>query len=295
MTLRAFARRVAHMNLELDPGIGWITMFDDTNVGLLPAGDFAYAGYVGGKWPTFPELQRRFPGHRLLSIAVNASEDAECLDIEKGDATIDEAPDWFKRQHVRGVYRPVLYVDASNMRALEETMAQAGIPRGAWRLWTAHYLHKAHLCAPWSCGFGVQEADGTQWTNQALGLSLDQSVLNPEFFDMRPAEPPVTPVKPVPEPVPPWEVTTMNKLPTIGQGALDTPGHVYYVHRAQALVKVIAQINNIAGAKDLVLDGDFGAATKDALEALQHHFGMTEDGVVGPATWALLIAGWSPA
>lgn len=290
MTLRAFARRVAHMNLELDPGIGWITMFDDTNVGLLPAGDFAYAGYVGGKWPTFPELQRRFPGHRLLSIAVNASEDAECLDIEKGDATIDEAPDWFKRQHVRGVYRPVLYVDASNMRALEETMAQAGIPRGAWRLWTAHYLHKAHLCAPWSCGFGVQEADGTQWTNQALGLSLDQSVLNPEFFD-NPAKPPPAPAS--------QEDALMNKLPTLKQGDKDGPDTVHFVMRVQALVKVIGHSNvdekhpYLQAAADLATDGDFGPGTRFALEGVQRRFALTPDGVCGPKTWALLVAGWS--
>lgn len=257
-------------------------MFDDTNVELLPAGPFAYAGYVGGDWPTFAELERKFPGHHLLSIAVNASEDAECLDIEAGDATIAQAPDWVKRQIRRGVFRPVLYVDASNMKALQQAMAAAGVPGNAWRLWTAHYLNKAHLCAPWSCGYGIHEADGTQWTDKALGLSLDQSVLVPDFFDK--------PVKPAPAN---QEDTLMNKLPTLQSGASDTPGHVYFVHRMQALVQVIAKINNIAGAKSLTVDGNFGPATKDALEAIQHHFGLAQDGVCGQATWALLVSGWS--
>jgi peptidoglycan hydrolase-like protein with peptidoglycan-binding domain len=259
----------------------FITMFDDTDVSKLPAGpDFAYAGYVGGLFPTFPELQRRFPGHRLLSIAVNASEDAECLDIEKGDATVEDAPGWFKRQVARGVAFPVLYCSAGNLIALESTMAAAGISRLAYRLWSAHYTHAEHLCSPKTCGFGFTEVDGTQWTNQANGISLDQSVLIPEFFSTG-------------SPVPDWEVTIMNKLPTLQQGAKDTPGHVYFVSRMQALIKVLAQINNIAGAKDLVIDGNFGAATKDALEAIQHHWGLTQDGVCGPKSWALLVSGWS--
>lgn len=281
------------MNLELDPSVPWVTMFDDTNVSLLPAGDFAYAGYVNGNWPTFAELEAKFPGHRLLDIAVSASADATCLDIENGDATIEQAPDWVKRQLVRGVYRPVLYVEASMMKALEQYMASNNLPRLAYRLWTAHYLLKAHLCSPWSCGYGISEADGTQWTDRALGRSLDQSVLNPEFFDVPAPKPAPKPV-PAPAPAPEaWQEATMNKLPTLQQGSADTPGHVYFVHRAQALIQVIAKINNIAGAKDLVIDGNFGAATKDGLEAVQHHFGLTEDGVCGPATWALLVSGWS--
>lgn len=280
--MQAFARRVTHMTGELDPSVPWITMFDDINLELLPAGDFAYAGYVDGRWPTFPELQRRFPGHRLLDIAVNTGGNATCLDIENGDATIEQAPDWVKRQIVRKVHRPVLYIGAANMKALELTMDAHGVPRSAYRLWSAHYTKTKHLCAPFSCGYGVTEADGTQWTNRALGVSLDQSVLNPEFFD--------EPVKPAPAN---QEDALMNKLPTLQQGESDTPGHVYYVHRMQALVQVIAKINNIAGAKSLVIDGNFGPGTKDALEAIQHHFGLTQDGVCGPATWALLVSGWS--
>lgn len=265
---------------ELDPSIPWITMFDDTNVELLPAGpDFAYAGYVGGLFTTLPDLERLFPGHRLLSIAVNASEDADCLDIEKGDARIDEAPDWFKRQVRRGVHRPALYCSASDMVALESAMAAHSIPRSEYRLWSAHYTGTRHLCAPFSCGFGFHEADGTQFTDKSRGHSLDESVLNPEFFDK--------PVKPV------LEDRLMNKLPTLQSGDKDEPGHVYFVHRMQALVRVLAQINSIAGAENLKLDGDFGAATKDAVEAVQHHWALTQDGVVGPATWSLLVVGWS--
>ena len=55
---------------------------------------------------------------------------------------------------------------------------------------------KAHLCAPGACGYGTGQADGTQWTQTALGLNLDRSILLPDFFDMRPAP------RPVPAPPP---------------------------------------------------------------------------------------------
>ena len=112
------------------------------------------------------------------------------LDIENGDATIAEAPGWVERQIQLGVYRPVLYIEASNMRALEEAMAANHISRASYRLWVAHYIG-AHVCGPHSCGYGLAGADGTQWTKNAMGLNLDRSMLLPDFFADRPAPTPV--------------------------------------------------------------------------------------------------------
>jgi hypothetical protein len=63
-----------------------LTMYDSTNVGTLPPGAGAYAGYVQGAFQTFAALQQLFAasGAHLLSIAVFASGDADCLDIETG-------------------------------------------------------------------------------------------------------------------------------------------------------------------------------------------------------------------
>ncbi len=182
----ALLRRLAHATGKMAAMPGLITMFDDIVVAKLPTGSvYAYAGYVDGLWPTFPELKAKFPGHHLLDITVSASEDATCLDIERGDASNFVAAAWVIRQAARGVYRPVLYTDASNMAGLERTMTAQHIPRIGYRLWIAHYA-KCHICSPWTCGYGLTQANGTQWTQNALGVSLDQSVMLPHFFDTKP-------------------------------------------------------------------------------------------------------------
>jgi peptidoglycan hydrolase-like protein with peptidoglycan-binding domain len=287
MSLQAALRRLVHATGALDMTLPCTTMFDDIVVAVLPSGtSYAYAGYVDGMWPTFPELKARFPLADLLDMTVFASGDATGLDIETGDATITQAPGWYERQVARGVYRPVLYVEASRMKALEEVMAGQHVARASYRLWTAHYAAKAHVCAPGSCGYGLTQADGTQWTQTAAGRNLDQSILLPGFFAPRP--------KPVPTPVPAvpaWEEAMMNALPSLSLGVSDDPGHVYFVHRMQALTALVGKLNGVAAASAVVADGIFDDRTHLGLMAVQKFFALTEDGVCGPKTWAALVTG----
>jgi hypothetical protein len=163
-----------------------LTMYDSTNVGTLPTGADAYAGYVQGAFQTFTALQQLFAasGAHLLSIAVFASGDADCLDIESGDATVAQAPGWVKRQLARGAHRPCLYTSVSNMDALVSALGGAGISRAEVRLWSAHYGQGKHICGPSACGLTGHACDGTQWTDAALGRSLDESVLLGDFFSL---------------------------------------------------------------------------------------------------------------
>jgi hypothetical protein len=175
--------------------VAGIIMFDSTDLSQIPAGPAAAAGYVGGRWPTFHDLAARFPHALLLSIAISASEDADAIDVENGDATAPQVPAWHDRQRERGVLRPCVYASVSTMQAeVIPELRAAGINRPDVRLWSAHYAG-LHICGPSTCGELGTDADGTQWTDRAYGRNLDQSLLVASFFT-------VTTSKPVPTPAP---------------------------------------------------------------------------------------------
>lgn len=171
-------------------------MYDSVTVSAIPKGAPAVAGYVGGRFLTFPTLVKEFPKAHKLSIAVASTQDAECLDIEPGDSTPALAAGWVRRQKARGVERPVVYTSLSGAQALVNTLQTSGLPRGSYRLWTAHYTFHAHICDP-KCGFGLREpADATQWTDKALGRNLDESLCSNTFFGAVPKpKPAVDPAK----------------------------------------------------------------------------------------------------
>jgi GH25 family lysozyme M1 (1,4-beta-N-acetylmuramidase) len=75
-----------------------------------------------------------------------------------------------------------------------------------------------------------------------------------------------------------WQELIMSdtQIPTIGQGATGDP-----VRTIQGLL--IARHHNVT------VDGQFGPATKAAVQALQRSKGLADDGVVGPHTWPALL------
>lgn len=257
-----------------------LTMFDSVSLDQIPADAQFLAAYVDGRFANVAEARDRFPHARILSIAVFAAHDADALDIESGDATPGQAVAWYERQKARGVTRPCLYASASVMQSdVVGVLMAAKIPRSSVRLWSAHYTGVPHICSASSCGLTSIEMDGTQFTDNALGRNLDESLLAADFFG--------TP----PSPVPAWQEALMNTLPTLNPGAEDKPGHVFYVHRMQALVSVIGQVKDIASAACLETTGVFDTATVTALKAVQGSFGLTQDAICGPKTWAALVTG----
>ena len=83
----------------------------------------------------------------------------------------------------------------------------------------------------------------------------------------------------------------MNALPTLSEGAVDQPGHVFFVHRLQALIRVVGEARGVADAAALTVDGDFGAQTGQALKGVQAAFGLAADGLAGPQSWSVLLTG----
>ena len=166
-------------------------MYDTALNDQFPSGAQAYAAYVDGSLgnqPNYAYIVSTFPKAQHLSIALYASDNADALDVESGAATPGEVPAWYERQVKRGVQRPCIYANVSTMGgSILPTLSQAGIARATARLWTAHYGLGEHICGPDSCGQLSVDADGTQWTPNALGLVLDQSLLLENFFVNSPA------------------------------------------------------------------------------------------------------------
>lgn len=185
-----FKRRVELARLEHKPGpkpppkptpkpkppAKRFTMYDTTDPGthLPTVHPEAVAGYVNGQWPSYNGLVKRYPGAKHLSIAVNTSADARCLDIETGDATPDQAPAWVRRQHARGVKRPILYANTSTMPAVIAALTADHIKRDEYLVWTAHYTGFAHV---------EPGSDATQWESVERGASnYDTSECLPWFL-----------------------------------------------------------------------------------------------------------------
>ena len=265
-----------------------VIMFDSVDDAQFPRGAQAYAGYLDGQiasQPNYSWIVAEFPNAFHLSITLNADEDADALDIENGAATPQQAAGWWQRQRNRGLQRPCLYASASVMQASIVPLIRAGtIARPLVRLWSAHYAGQ-HICSPSSCGAVSIAMDGTQWTPNAWGRDLDESLLLADFFGTPPAP------KPAPPSVPAWQETMMNKLPTLSEGAEDKAGEVFYVHRLQALVHLYGQITGLADAVCQMVTGNYDAATAACVRAVQGHARITPDGVAGKDTWSVLITG----
>jgi hypothetical protein len=159
-------------------------MYDSVTVSEIPTDTKAAAGYVGGSWPTFEngELRRRCPDARLVSVAVASRHNAECLDVEPGDATPADAPGWVRRAHERGIKRPIVYAAAGEMNAVLSALDAAGIHPDAYRVWTAHVGAGKHVCGPGTCGLIPVKADATQWTFTSGGRNLDESACRPSYW-----------------------------------------------------------------------------------------------------------------
>jgi hypothetical protein len=153
-----------------------ITMYDSVDLNQFPSNPEAVAGYVGGLWPTESPLVLKFPHARHKSVAVNASEDADILDIENGDAVPADAPAWFNRQKARGAHLPGFYADLSTMPSVIDALNRAGIARNEYTLWLAHYTG-VQPAAPFELG-----VDAVQFTDHSMDRNLDQSVTIDSFW-----------------------------------------------------------------------------------------------------------------
>lgn len=167
---------------------GFDTITLSSLAGLHP---FALAGYTSGFWPTYLGLRAAFPSAHTLSIAINASHHADCLDVEPGDAVPSQAGSWARSDIAAGFSKPCLYSDLSNMSAVKSSLAGAGLARSRYVLWLAWYRNVPGLVA----GYDI-----VQWTDHAYGRNLDEDTFALSALTV--AQPPY--VAPKPTPPLPW-------------------------------------------------------------------------------------------
>lgn len=265
-----------------------LTMFDSIYVAQIPAsGMDAVAGYVGGKWPTFAELVKRFPNLPALSIAVTSQQDGQCLDVETGDATPALVPGWLDRQaQLHPGRTPIIYCSASWIPAVR---TNAGGRK--YLLWSAHYGKGPHICSPSVCGY--QQADATQWTDKGPnGETVDQTLMTPSFLAAfaPQAASPLPPIftKPASPPVnhntglateKPWGAFPLPAIEWYGVNDGTSRSHSGVRPGDQRGVK---QVQREVG---VTADGAFGKQTEAAVARWQQAHGLTPDGRAGVRTW----------
>jgi peptidoglycan hydrolase-like protein with peptidoglycan-binding domain len=120
--------------------------------------------------------------------------------------------------------------------------------------------------------------DGTQWTDQVHGVSLDQSLLRDDFFGKETTDSTGGTVIPV------TYQSVTRLLPVLQRGVSDTNLPHWYVRRVQAIV------SHIYGYKCSV-DGEYGQETASAVKLLQRQYNLTEDGICGEQTWEKIVGG----
>lgn len=87
-------------------------------------------GYTDGNWPDYEALKARYPGLVHVSCTVTASViGAVILDVEQGDATPQQAPNWAERSRAIGI-TPVVYCNYSTWPLVKEqfTLQQVAQP-----------------------------------------------------------------------------------------------------------------------------------------------------------------------
>ena len=156
-------------------------MYDDTNLDLIPNAPHAVAAYINGEFANYEEAKRRFPHARLLGISVTGDVPADCYDVEAGDYSPEDVPRLYTIARDHGIWRPCFYAQLSGvMPAVKQQLNKVVNAREDVRLWVAYYNGWPEIPG---------EYDAHQFTDHALGRSLDESICHDTFF--KPAGKPV--------------------------------------------------------------------------------------------------------
>jgi putative peptidoglycan binding protein len=289
-----------------------------TAIPSLPKGAQVYAGYSTG-WGAVPWTEQDFADHATaLGPCLRIDQDpaasdptADYLDVEQGAATVSDCAWWakraladFKTGRRPGQRSPAIYMSASNITAVVNALIAGGVTSGVglvvanWSISEAQAVHDVVSASGPFPIVGVQWSDPGPYDTDIYSRAwlLNQSG-KPAPAPKPPAPPPAPAPKPPspapqPKPVPPdWTNVLIANLPTLTEGAQDHDGSVFFVHRLQALTRLVGDICDLGEAKAVVIDGSFGPVTRQGVLQVQGFYGLAQDGIVGPHAWAALVAG----
>lgn len=168
---------------------GLFTMYDDVNASLIPSSAIAAAYYGNGPFANYGAVRARLP-HAILAPTmlraftgdlktINDWEHGVSWDCEPSLFTAQQAGELVRLTRAQGVM-PRLYFPLSWATAVVSSIAAAGFKRSDVMLHSAHWTMVPHICSGIATReWGVISMDSTQYTDRALGLSLDASLQAP--------------------------------------------------------------------------------------------------------------------
>jgi LysM repeat protein len=133
------------------------TMYDAVNASAIPASAGYVAGYVDGPVSHWTSIDwDRFQNARLLTITVTgATANADVIDVENGDASVQTAIDWITRYPNR-----IIYINKSTFEANQTALSAIA---DKCRFWIADWTNIPHL---------YPGSIATQWTSGTIDQSL---------------------------------------------------------------------------------------------------------------------------
>lgn len=121
------------------------TMYDSVTPEHIPSTAEIVAGYVDGNFKNMDRVRQLFPHAIYVEITVFATDDiGDVLDVEKGDATPQDAPGWVIKRRAKGE-TPSVYCNYSTWPSVRDAFKAANVVEPYY--WIADYTSKAALIA----------------------------------------------------------------------------------------------------------------------------------------------------